>query len=85
MFLKIIHKLEANNLCCYQKGSYKGSVGKSFKSLYLCPKSFNIRDKVWCKVSRLSEAEQSKIPDNIIATVGDQLNNLRTGYKNSYS
>ena len=85
MFLKIIHKLEANNLCCYQKGSYKGSIGKSFKTLYLCPKSFNIRDKVWCKASRLSEAERSKIPDNIIVTVGNQLNNLRTGYKNSYS
>ena len=77
MFLKIIHKSKASHLCSYPKRSYTESIGLSFNTQYLYPKFFNVRDKVYCKVSRSSKAEQSKILDNIInVIVGNQQNNL---------
>ena len=63
MFLKIIHKLEANDLCCYTE-----SIGRSFNNLYFCPEFLIIRNKVYCEVSRLSKAEQSKISDIIVTS-----------------
>ena len=42
MFLRMIHKLEASYLCCYQKKSYSESIGRSF-STYICAQNF-VRD-----------------------------------------
>ena len=45
MLLKIIHKSEGSHLRCYQKRRYTESIGRSFNTLYFCPKFLNMRDK----------------------------------------
>ena len=80
MFFKIIHKSEASYLCCYQKRRYSESIGRSFSTQYLRSKFFNAEDySRWWKVSRLSKADQSKIPGNIIV-IGKQRSIQLTGY-----
>ena len=86
MFLKnVIHKSEASYLCSYQKRSYTESIWRSFRTQYLCPKFFSVKDcngrfQDWAKQNKVRYLKTSKCNRYLINWVNG-LSNQKPRYQ----